>query len=144
MALEICQTLASINPTIAWIHLKAALVNPLRTQLIVFRPRHEPLANALIHHKDNLGRDLRAQEPRLLHPKVFPLRKVVRHFEQLDARGRLRVTRVLVGLLHLLLMVLLELKLLVQLLLRLSRGSEVRIRGRGCGEEEGIDAGSMM
>ena len=54
------------------------------------------------------------------------------------------MARVLVGLLHLLLVVLLELELLMQLLLCLSRWSEVRIRGCGCGEEEGVDAWSMV
>lgn len=96
----------------AKISLKAALVNSLRAQLIILCPRHEPLANALIHHENDLSSDLRTQEPRFLHPKIFPLWKVFRHSEQLDTRRRLRMTRVLVRLL-LLLMVLLKLELLM-------------------------------
>ena len=96
---------------------KAALVDALRTQLVILRPGHESLTDTLIDHKHDLSSDLRAQEARFLHPEFFPLGKIVRHFEQLDARGRLRVARVLVGLLELLLMVLLELELLMQLLL---------------------------
>ncbi len=41
-------------------------------------------------------------------------------------------------------MVLLELKLLMQLLLRLAGWSKVGIRGCGCGKEERVDAGSVM
>lgn len=129
-----------------YIHLHTALMDALGPQLVILRPRHEPLADPLVHHEDDLGRDLRAQEPGLLHPGVLPLGEVVRHLEQLDARRRLRVARVLVGrlLLLLLLVVLLELELLVQWLLRLARGSEVGVRGRGRGEEEGVDAGAVV
>ena len=97
--------------------LKAGFVNALRTQLVILRPRHKSFADALIDHEDDLSSNLGAQEARLLHPNIFPLGKVVWHFEQLDARWRLRVTRVLVGLHLLLLVVLLQLELLVQLLL---------------------------
>lgn len=92
-------------------------MNALRTQLVILRPRHEAFADALIHHKDDLSSDLGAQEASLLHPNIFPLGKVVGHFEQFDARGRLRMTRVLVRLHLLLLVVLLQLELLMQLLL---------------------------
>lgn len=121
-------------------------MDALGPQLVILRPRHEPLADPLVHHEDDLGRHLRAQEPGLLHPRVLPLGEVVRHLEQLDARRRLRVARVLVGrlLLLLLLVVLLELELLVQWLLRLARGGEVGVRGRGRGEEEGVDAGAVV
>lgn len=119
-------------------------MNALRAQLVVLRPRHEPFADALIHHKDDLGSDLGAQETRLLHPDIFPLGKVIRHFEQLNARRRLRMTRVLVGLHLLLLLVLLQLELLMQLLLRLSGRSEIGIGGCGCGEEERVDAWSVV
>ena len=92
-------------------------MNTLRSQIIVLCPRHETLANPLIHHKHNLSRDLRSQKSCLLHPHFLPLGKVIWHFDQFDARGRLRMARVLVRLLHLLLVVLLELELLMQLLL---------------------------
>ncbi len=54
------------------------------------------------------------------------------------------MTRVLVRLLHLLLIILLQLELLMQLLLWLSRGSKIGIRGRGCGEKQRVDARSMV
>lgn len=92
-------------------------MNPLGSQLVILSPRHEPFADTLIHHKHDLGRDLRAQEASFLHPNVFPLGEVVWHLEQLDACGRLRMTRMLVRLLQLLLVVLLKLELLMQLLL---------------------------
>ena len=92
-------------------------MNSLRPQIIVLCSRHEPLADPLVHHKHNLSRDLRSQKSCLLHTYFLPLGKVIWHLEQFDACGRLRMARVLVGLLHLLLVVLLELELLMQLLL---------------------------
>ena len=100
---------------------------PLRTHLIILRPRHEPLTNPLINHKNNLGRHLRAQEPRLLHPKLLPLGEIIRHLEHLDTRRRLRMARMLMGLRYLLLVVLLLLDLEVQWLLRLSGWGEVGV-----------------
>ena len=61
--------------------LKAALVDPLRSHLIVLRPRHEPFAQPLIHHENNLSSNLSAQEARFLRPDVFPLRKVIWHLQ---------------------------------------------------------------
>ena len=60
---------------------QAALVNPLRSHLIVLRPRHEPFAQPLIHHENNLCSNLRAQEARFLRPDVFPLREVIWHLQ---------------------------------------------------------------
>lgn len=67
-------------------------MNPLRPQLIILHPRHKPLTQPLIDHKNHLRRNLRAQKDRLVEPGVLPLRKVLRHFRQLDAGRGLAVT----------------------------------------------------
>lgn len=63
-------------------------------QLVILHARHEALAQPLIDHEDDLGRDLRAQEGRLVEPHVLPFGKVLWHFGQFDARWCLAVTGV--------------------------------------------------
>lgn len=56
-------------------------MNPLRPHLIILRSRHKTLAQPLIHHKNHLGRHLRAQEPGLFHPDLLPLGEIIRHLK---------------------------------------------------------------
>lgn len=124
------------------LHSKAALMNPLRSQFIIFRPRHKPFTQALIHHKHHFGRDLRAQKSRLLRPRIFPFWEVLWHLRYLDTCGCLSVTGVKrLLLLLLLLMVMLKLELRMEMLLRLTRRCEPGGVGGGSGgEEQRIDS----
>lgn len=118
---------------------KAALMYPLRSQFIIFRPRHKPFTQPLIHNKHHFGRDLRAKKSRLLRPRIFPLWKVLWHLRYLDTRGRLSMTGVK-RLLLLLLMVMLKLELRMEMLLRLTRRCEPGgVGGGSSGEEQRID-----
>lgn len=74
---------------------KTTLMNPHRPQIIILRAGHKPLTQPLIDHKHHLGRDLRAQKPRLLHPTLFPLREIIRHLQRLDTSRCLRVAGML-------------------------------------------------
>lgn len=72
-------------------NLKTTLMHPHGTEVIVLRPRHEPLAQALIDDENDLGRDLRAEKACLLRAGVLPLGKILGDLGALDVGGRLRV-----------------------------------------------------
>lgn len=108
-------------------------MDPLRPDIVILSATHEPLTQALIHPEHDLGRDLRAQERRLLRPGILPLREILRHPRDLDAGGGLVVAGLVGQVLLAVDVVVLELELLVE------GGREV-VRGGGGGEEERVDA----
>lgn len=69
-------------------------MHPHRPQFIILCPRHEPFTEPLIDHEDDLGRDLRAQEPGFLRAGILPLGEILGHPGALDAGGSLRLVAV--------------------------------------------------
>ena len=60
---------------------RTVLMYPRRPHLIILRPRHKPLTQALIHHKHHLSRHLRPQKTRFFHPILLPLGEILGCFE---------------------------------------------------------------